>query len=132
MTPLTPLKPLTDERLAELKESARYANSHGGGYVSVPANDLLTLLPADAEPIAVAAEPEAVADKPSEPAAGTDAHAEQKAEEIHEKTGVETEVDKGVPVIVAPPIDEPGPALVAEQEKPADAEPKRAATEDGI
>lgn len=130
---MAPLKPLTDERLAELKESARYANSHGGGYVSVPANDLLTLLPADAEPIAVAAEPDPVADKPAGTVAvATDAHAEQKVKEIHEKSGVETVVENGIPEIVVPPISEPGPTLVAEQEKPADAEPKRAATEDGI
>jgi hypothetical protein len=53
------LKILNQKRIDELKEAARYANSHGGGYVSVPANDLIALLPPDPEPVSAVNEPEA-------------------------------------------------------------------------
>lgn len=133
------MAPLTIDRVKELHEAAQYAKTHGSGNVTLPADDLLTLLPA--EPVDVTPEipPSAMQNETvhvfADPASAPGPTAEQIAEEIHEKTGAETEVVNGVPIVHVPQVAEPGPVLVADpvaEVKPADAEPERGHVEDGI
>ena len=58
---------MTPERLAELHEAAKYAKSHGSGNVTLPADELLEVLPALPVEEKVA-EPEADAIAPEQPA----------------------------------------------------------------
>jgi hypothetical protein len=63
---------MTPERLAELHEAAKYALSHGNGQVTVPAKELIEVLPA--LPVEEkAAEPELVAEVPTIPVPETNA-----------------------------------------------------------
>lgn len=135
------MAPLTIDRVKELHEAAKYAKTHGSGNVTLPADDLLTLLPA--EPVDVTPEIPASAMQNetvhvfAEPVASAspDLNAEQIAEEIHEKTGAKTEVVNGVPIVHVPQVAEHGPVLVAdpvEEVKTTDAEPERGHVEDGI
>lgn len=105
---------MTPERLAELHEAAKYAKSHGGGYVNINADELLEVLPA--LPVEEkAADPEAVAEVaavPVPPANAPEVAGSGLAPEPETVASIPAAVSEGQK---APDSVDPGPLVSATQ-----------------
>lgn len=111
-------KQMNLERLKQLHEAARYAKSHGSGFVTIPADELLEVLPA---------EPVDVTQAPSEPSVSqnetprelitAEAHAEAVATKEAEEAAAAAEAEKAKEA-AQPPVEEaaaePTPEVPAE------------------